>query len=114
MGVKMHHQNLLGVRMQHLLLLVLHLLHVLHLLIVQLLVRHLLLFVHYHLLLFVHYHLLLVQVLHLLLVQVHLLKTTIPTPGATSSQVAKLIIGVYKLQPPNLPYIVSGAACFQF
>ena len=92
--------------MQHLLLLVLHLLHVLHLLIVQLLVRHLLLFVHYHLLL--------VQVLHLLLVQVHLLKTTIPTPGATSSQVAKLIIGVYKLQPPNLPYIVSGAACFQF
>ena len=39
---------------------------------------------------------------------------TIPTPGATSSQVAKLIIGVYKLQPPNLPYIVSGAACFQF
>ena len=90
----------------HVLLLVLHLLHVLHLLIVQLLVRHLLLFVHYHLLL--------VQVLHLLLVQVHLLKTTIPTPGATSSQVAKLIIGVYKLQPPNLPYIVSGAACFQF
>ena len=39
---------------------------------------------------------------------------TIPTPGATSPQVAKLIIGVYKLQPPNLLYIVSGAACFQF
>ena len=39
---------------------------------------------------------------------------TIPTPGATSPKVAKLIIGVYKLQPPNLLYIVSGAACFQF